>query len=166
MQLIKFIDCDKNQPLNRNNAFTIHDCRHTTINRYDYYLQFIGIHDANKTEVYEGDILELKITPELMDHNKNTFFNSNLGKLIEKEPDITSVILAFQADNRTLCTPYEVYFMRKNSITNQSRLDRDDDNNPVYYGGASDTMFPEYLCQKGAVIVANSITDPEYLQSL
>ena len=41
----------------------------------------MGIKDANEKEVYEGSVLELRITDELMDPNKNLFYNLNMACL-------------------------------------------------------------------------------------
>lgn len=133
----------------------------TDFGEYDVYLQYLGYNDFNKEEVYEGDVLELKITEELMDHNKNMFFNSNIGKYIEKEGNITSVILLNRANKRCMSMNYEVYFCVNGKI---ERFE--DDNSLKSSCIGEDSNFPQYLCSKGATIIGNIIMDENILENM
>lgn len=53
---------------------------------YDEYLQYQGFEASDGRPVYQGDVLELKITDELMDVTKNHFSISNIGKYLKKHP--------------------------------------------------------------------------------
>lgn len=123
------------------------------------YIQYMGIADANHTDVYEGDILELKITEELMNHETDSFFNSNLGKTVEKEGDISSILLVFNKEHTRMSTPYELYFVRTNG-----KINRDDNNTIESEAIGEDSLFPCYLCNKGAIVIGNQIAEPNFLQ--
>lgn len=122
---------------------------------YAEYLQYQGFNDKSGREVYQGDLLELKITDELMDFPKDGFANSNLGKDLKKHPKVISVLchIGYDGVSRIGCS-YDVYYMdRDRRIVNN-------DGEPEVYPIASgtDTNFPMYLCQKGATVIANSVT--------
>ena len=127
---------------------------------YDCFIQYLGYSDADKTDVYEGDVLELKVTDDLMNHDKDTFFNSNLGKYIEKNPSITSVLLLNKFDKRCMSMDYELYFCR------DFKIDRDEDGSVDLHCASSDNMFPQYLCSKGAVVIGNIVEDEDILNNM
>lgn len=160
MRVKKFKGYNKGYQMRDEDVFNINELKTKVITGFDMYLQYLGIEDANKKEMYEGDVLELKITDGLMDHNKSLFFNSNLGKLCEKDREITSVILVADCDTRELCVTYLVYFCHNGCI------DRNDDGEVEYATSGNDFMFPEYLCQKGAVIVGNVNESPNILTDM
>lgn len=131
--------------------------------------QYLGFKDANKTEVYQGDVLELKITSDLMDHDKSTFFNSNLGKLVEALGDVTAVICVMYRDDEIhqLSCRYDAYLVRNGHLVEREGYDAED---PEFEGyrwkteaSGYDFMFPAYLCSKGAVVVGNSCEEPDIL---
>lgn len=128
--------------------------------RSDTFIQYLGYHDFNSVEVYEGDVLELKITDELMNHKENMFFNSNIGKYIEKEGNITSVILVNKYDKDCMSMDYEIYFCR------DCKIERDNDGIPDIGSMGDDKMFPQYLCCKGAVIIGNIVVDKDILECM
>lgn len=132
----------------------------TDFDEFDIFIQFLGISDAENTELFEGDIIELKITEELMDHNKNMFFNSNLGKLIEKEKDITSVLLFFEFDKNYMTSEYKVYFCYN------GKIERDKNGEISYVTSGSDINFPLYLTNKGAIKVGNILLNENLLNNL
>ena len=123
--------------------------------QYAEYLQYQGFNDKSGKEVYQGDLLELKITDELMDFPKDGFANSNLGKDLKKRPRVISVLchIGYDGVSRIGCS-YDVYYMdRDRRIVN----DKDEPEIcPIASG--TDTDFPMYLCQKGATVIANSVT--------
>lgn len=125
-------------------------------NKADMYLQAIGIKDADKEEIYEGDVLELRITDELMDPNKNMFYNSNLGKAMSKDRSITSVICVIRSDNDKLQCGYKVYFANKDGVI----LDEDE---PDVQATGYEVLFPSYLCEKGARIIGNIVNNSDIL---
>ena len=129
-------------------------------NEFEEYIQYLGFQDRTDTEVYEGDVLELPITEELMSPNTGGFFNSNLGKTITQEQNITSVILEMRHNHPQLGTHYKVYFMRDGAI------ERDEDGLPECVAMSSDSNFPMYLCQYGATIIGNTISNKNILNEL
>lgn len=128
--------------------------------KYNTFIQYLGYSDFKNTEVYEGDVLELKVTKELMNHDYDTFFNSNLGKYIEKEGNITSVILVNKYDKDCMSMDYEIYFCR------DCKIERDNDGIPDIGSMGDDKMFPQYLCCKGAVIIGNIVVDKDILERM
>lgn len=156
----KFKCCNKGMPMRDEDIFDINGLKNNIITAFDMYLQYLGIEDANKKEVYEGDVLELKITDDLMNHNKDMFFNSNLGKLCEKEKDITSVILFAACDTKAIGLRYYVYLCRNGHI------ERNEDGEPDYIACGMDANFPQYLCSKGAVIIGNVNSDENILNNI
>ena len=155
----KFKCCNIGEPLYDKNVFNINDLKTSIITAFDRYLQYLGWTDANKKEIYEGDVLELAITPELMDIKQDGFSNSNLGNRIKELGDVTSVLLVFRVDAKFMSTPYDLYFCRN------GKLERNEDNEPDAEACGHDFSFPQYLCNKGAIIVANIVANPTYLDN-
>lgn len=145
-------------------AFSINELKTSVIRNaeaYDKTLQYLGYKDANARELYEGDVIELTITDELMDIHKNSFIGSNLGKYIQKSIEennpITSVICAIEHENNCLTTGYKIYCLRKGKIQrygNDGALDVDT-------SSYNDGYFPSYLAKKGAVWIGNILENPE-----
>lgn len=115
-------------------------------------LQYLGFEDANKKDVYQGDVLCLEITDDLLDHDKNMFFNSNIGKVVEGDRTISHVICVLDAEKARLETGYSLYFYRSGV------------SEVVTYG--SDVNFPMYLVSKGALVIGHTLSVDEYIESL
>lgn len=118
-------------------------------------VQCLGFCDANKQDLYEGDVLELKITEELMDHGKNTFYNSNLGKAIERDRSILSVICVFKLEKEYMGCSYQIHFLKEDGIQNTDGAECE--------AFGDDFMFPIYLCKKGAECIGNLAVEPGLL---
>ena len=153
----KFKGCNVGEPLSDLATFNINDLKANIIARFDYYLQYLGFKDAWKRELYEGDVIELTITPDLMDVTKDGFACSNLGKYIKEQGDITTVGMIFKYDNTFLGVHYDLYFYRN------GKLIRDEDGNVEIETSGADYNFPIYLCQKGAVRIGNIVSEPKLL---
>lgn len=125
---------------------------------YDAYLQYQGFQDADKNPVYEGDLLELKITDELMDSRKDLFYNSNLGINLKKHPKVISVLCHIEHNTSDFIgCHYGIYYMdRERGIVAE---DATPEISVIAMG--CDCNFPIYLCQKGAVRIANTVTAPD-----
>lgn len=123
---------------------------------YDEYLQYQGFEATGNRPVYQGDVLELKITDELMDITKDHFSISNIGKDLKERPKVISVLCHIRHDDITrIGCDYDIYYMdRDRSIMNH---DNEPEIRPVASG--CDTDFPMYLCQKGAKVIANTVTE-------
>ena len=93
-----------------------------------------------------------------MNHNKNSFYCSNLGKFIEKERSITSVILLNVYDKNCMSLDYKLYYCR------DGKIDRDESNDLEVSCYGDDKYFPQYLCSKGAVIIGNIVEDANILE--
>lgn len=131
----------------------------TDFGEFDTYLQYLGISDANKRELYEGDVIELTITPDMLDIHKNGIANSNMGKYIIEEGNITSVICEIIADANTLCTRYNLYCLRNGEI-----LRYKDGKLKAECTMQEDSLFPQYLSCKGATWIGNMVESPNLLQ--
>lgn len=123
---------------------------------YDKYLQYQGFDDADGKSVYQGDVLELMVTDEIMDITKDGFSNSNLGKDLKRHPKVISVLchIHYNEEARIGCS-YEIYYMdRDRRIVN---MDDEYEIDSIAIG-TSDNKFPTYLCEKGAKVIANTVT--------
>ena len=149
------------EPLKNATVFSTDDLKiNPLFSKFDELLQFANFQDFNKTDVYDGDILQLKITPELMDHTKNAFYNSNLGRYIKQEKNITDVYLVINGPEHNKLFLYELYMARDH------KLERDDDDKPEYNCIGEDSSFPMYLVQKGATIIGNLYETPNFMDNL
>lgn len=122
---------------------------------YDEYLQYQGFEASDGRPVYQGDVLELKITNELMDVTKDHFSISNMGKDLKERPKIISVLCHIRYDDVTrIGCYYDIYYMDRD----RNIVDMDDEptTEPITMG--CDTNFPMYLCQKGAKVIDNTVT--------
>lgn len=131
----------------------------TDFGEFDEYFQYLGFTDANGRELYEGDVIELVITPDMLDIHKNPFAASNIGKYIIEQKNITSLICEFVADSTTLSTKYNLYCLRNGKI-----LRHKDGALKEMYFHTEDSLFPQYLINKGAVYIGNIIENPELIQ--
>lgn len=127
----------------------------TDFDEYDIYLQYLGYNDASERELYEGDVIELKITDELM---KTSFSNSNLGKYIKENPNITSIVLEHKTDSSCVSMDYDVYAKVDGEFVYRS------DKKVKTIASGEDTMFPKYLVSKGAVYIGNVMENPYLIQ--
>lgn len=124
------------------------------------YLRFTGFKDADKQKVYEGSVIELMITDELLDHSKNTFYNSNLGKAMSKDRSIKSVLCEIASDQEQLHCKYTVYFVTDDGVMM-------DDNGAIEEQALGyDTMFPAYLCAKGGRVIGNTVIDNDIYKKI
>lgn len=114
-------------------------------------IQCLGLQDARKQDLYEGDILKLTVTEDLMNPKKNTFYNSNLGKAVAQDREITAVLCALQYEKTVAGCQYIVYFEKNKTY--------------VQKGHGADCIFLQYLVSKGAVRMGNMITDPDLLNT-
>lgn len=122
---------------------------------YDEYLQYQGFEATGDRPVYQGDVLELKITDELMDVTKDHFSISNIGKYLKEHPKVISVLCHIRYDDVTrIGCHYDIYYMDRDR--NIVDTDGEPTTEPITTG--CDTDFPMYLCQKGARVIANTIT--------
>ena len=140
--------------------YTLQDLMQGTLKDCKVFLQYLGYKDAEKTEIFEGDILELKITDELMNHDSDTFYNSNLGKHIEKEGNITSVILVNKVEKDCMSMDYLGYFCVN------GRIERYEDGELEVAFMGDDKLFPQYLCCKGATVVGNIVVDKDFVERI
>lgn len=132
-----------------------------TAGNCDRYLQYVGITKGDGQELYEGSVLELRITDEIMDPHKNLFYNSNLGKAMAQDRSIKSVICIIDDNNSELHCGYKVYFMQESGIIK----DEEDEcfkEQAVGY----ETLFPSYLCEKGAKVIGNLAVTPDILENI
>lgn len=123
------------------------------INYYtDYeWCQYLGLHDADDKELYQGDMIELEITEELM---KTSFRSSNLGKYCEKHPEITHIILEFKMRD-IISMNYNIY----PKINGKINYEKDGEAEKLASG--EDSNFPQYLIQKGAKYIGNILEQPD-----
>lgn len=128
----------------------------TDFSEYDTYLQYLGFEDSKHKEVYEGDVLRLDITDELMNPSNNMFFNSNLGIYIAKlreSQNVTGFILHLDcADSKCRSMYY------KGFIEIDGFIERSENTQTLNWTCYSqDCDFPRYLCEKGAYLMGNTV---------
>lgn len=137
---------------------------------FDIALPYLMLQDADKTDIYAGDVLCLVITDDLMDIHKDGFSNSNCGKHIKAHPDITEMYIACNPPKENLSPVpflYTVYFAHNHKIERWNDDDSESDDNSVRANcRGEDTMFPKYIIFKGAKIIANLYETPDFLENL
>lgn len=126
---------------------------------YEIFLQFLGYKDHQKKDVYEGDVLELKITENLMDRKKSLFSSTNLGMAIKNKGNVTSVILINKTDKSFMDCSYELYFCVN------GKIQREEDGSFVRESSGADSWFPRFLCENGAVVISNKCIEPSILDN-
>lgn len=113
-------------------------------------LQEIGLKDSEGISVYEGAILSLKITDELL---QTTFTNSNIGKAVV-EQGLSELILILE-DSKLASKQYSLYFKKGTEYI------RDSKGGLKVQAKGADIYFPAYLIQRGAKVVGNQFVDKE-----
>lgn len=125
-------------------------------------LPYLGFMDANKQDIYAGDILHMKITEDLM---QTSFANSNLG-IHCKSKNIKQVFLLLQPNRVHFNTPHALYRKAEN-VTDYPKTNGwftyNDKNHTIAASFGTDLEFPIYLCMKGAVIIGNILENPDLL---
>lgn len=133
--------------------------RDTDLGEFDIFLQYLGINDVNNRELYEGDVIELQITEDMLDIHKNGFANSNIGKYCKEKGNITSIICEIVPDSMTLSTQYNLYLLEDEKILRLS-----DGDLLAECIRQEDSSFPQYLANKGAFYIGNIVENPELIQ--
>lgn len=146
-------------------AFSIEELKSSIIKNcyaYSICLQYLG-YCVQGRELYEGDIIELTITDELMNIHQNGFANSNIGKhiaeSIKEGNPITSILCAINPENKGLSTGYSIYCLRNGKIQRE-----EDGELEIEAISFNDAYFPQYLIEKGAVYIGNIVETPSLLQ--
>lgn len=126
------------------------------INYYtDYeWCQYLGFNDANDKELYQGDVVELEITDDLM---QTSFCSSNLGKYCISHPQVTHIILEFEMQD-VLSIRYNVHQKINDKIDY-----RKNGYAKIIISG-EDSNFPRYVIQKGAKYIGNILEQPTLLK--
>ena len=169
---LKFKCFVEGEPLKTAKTFDMNDVNLCPLNipHFDLALPFVYMQDADKTDIYAGDILCLTITPELMNIYKNGFAASNLGKYIKTHTDITEIYLAIcPPDKDVPIVPfkYRLYFAHNHKIERNNDNDPNSNDNAIkHHCWGEDTMFTKYVIGKGAKIVANLYETPDFLNNL
>lgn len=162
----KFKCFHKDESLKDAKVFNINDILLNPIGiDFEIALQYMGFADAENTDIYAGDVLCLTITPELMDHEKDLFFNSNIGKYVE-ENNITEIYMAITPPETKSLFKYYIYTAKNHKIERCEEPDDPDYRKPEILAAGEDTNFPMYLIVKGAKIVSNLYENPEFLNNL
>ena len=123
----------------------------TDFDEYETYLQYLGYHDSNDRELYEGDVTELIITEKLM---SSSFSNSNMGKYLKEHPEVTSIVLEHRSDNPCMSMDYLLYAKVNGEFQYLANK------TTKVLSSGEDSMFPMYLAEKGAEYIGNIIENP------
>lgn len=107
--------------------------------------QYTGLNDINGKEIYEGDILRLNVTDELIE---SSFNNSNLGKKV-LEKKATNVTVVFKNDKKILGIFFDLYFEIEGKL--------------ISLGSDRGHLFPMYVVEKGGEVIGNIYENPELL---
>lgn len=113
------------------------------------------LRDDNGVLVKEFDVLQLEITEELM---ATSFCSSNLAKDIVEKGNVKSVIITLSDKDWY----YSIYYVRNNGYINR---------NPEGIGPYDEAVgkrddFIFYFVQKGALVVSNLKTNPDYIMEM
>ena len=111
------------------------------------------LRDSNKVLIKEFDVLTLDITEDLM---STTFSNSNIGKDLEKHPEVKQIILALGEREKL----WELFYADQNGLIEQR-----EDGDPKHEAMSDGPLFVSYLVQKGACVAANLKTQPDFITS-
>lgn len=163
MQQIKYKAFSKELGISEALDFKTLISKLTDFPQYDTYLQYLGFEDGKKEEVYEGDVLRLDITDELMDPSNNMFFNSNLGKYIAKlreSQNVTGFILYLDCVDAKCRSLYYKGMMEIDGFI--ERLDKDTEE-LKWACYSQDCDFPRYICEKGAYLMGNTVVNERLL---
>lgn len=125
------------------------------------YVQYLGFHDNNNTEIYEGDILQIKITDELLNGFSNAsknFIQSEIGKYLLSNRHIDSIlIVSSRLNNPTMSFYYSCYFTIDGKVETFKQC-----NDLKRFIWGEDSYFMKYLAKYGAVIIGNTLNNNKY----
>lgn len=130
------------------------------LNLYDHLdsnyalMQYTGIEDNNKKELFEADTLVLDIRTISED---NLFWGSNLGEMVRKH-DVDEVVVQLGI-SEYLGLDYTVYLKRNDRFLTEHDIYENDDEE-LFTETDNSSLFINYLIKKGANIVGNMYEKP------
>ena len=120
----------------------------TDFDKLQLYLQ---IKDANKKEIYEGDILHLSVSEEMKDI-EHPFGHRFIGKICRNK-NATDLYIIFNDSKCKQVFEYKLYIKSKK---NEIKLISQD----VDHG------LPNFIIEQGAVICDNIYANPDFLTKI